>query len=219
MLSRLHACPNTLMTSPARKEIGSQSFILPAYAAEQAPQLISLIQNIIEQAPLRQMQTPRGFKMAALMSNCGTQGWVTDRQGYRYQTSDPLTEKQWPAMPELMVKLAYEAAATCGFQGFTPDACLINCYQPGAGMGLHQDKDEQDFSQPIVSISLGAPTVFLFGGLKRSDKADAYLLSHGDVVVWGGVDRLRFHGVKPLKLFNHPLTGQRRFNLTLRRAK
>lgn len=205
--------------SPSVKTIGRQSFILPAFAKAQAESLLAAIDAVSSQVPFRQMTTPRGFKMAAQMTNCGTWGWVTDRQGYRYQQTDPLTGKAWPPMPAVIVQLATEAAAYCGFIDFHPDVCLINCYHPGAGMGLHQDKDEQDFSQPIVSVSLGAPAIFLFGGLKRSDKPDAHLLKHGDVVVWGGEDRLRFHGVRPLKLAHHPQTGQRRFNLTLRRAQ
>lgn len=198
--------------------IGRDSFILPGFAVGAGDELLTAIDKVTEQAPLRHMLTPRGFEMAAQMSNCGSLGWVTDRRGYRYQTTDPLTGEAWPVMPTLIASLASDAATACGFPDFIPDVCLINCYQPGAGMGLHQDKDEQDFSQPIVSISLGVPAIFLFGGLKRKDKPDAYLLKHGDVVVWGGEDRLRFHGIKPIKLAHHPKTGQRRFNLTLRRS-
>lgn len=201
------------------KAIGRQSFILPGYAKAQAGKLLSAIDTVISEAPLRHMTTPGGFKMKAQLSNCGHRGWVTDRNGYRYQHTDPLTGQPWPPMPELIAALARQAASECGFPGFRPDVCLINCYQPGAGMGLHQDKDEKDFSQPIVSVSLGVPAIFFFGGLKRSDKPAAHLLEHGDVVVWGGEDRLRFHGIRPLKLAHHPDTGQLRFNLTLRRAE
>lgn len=201
-----------------RQQIGADSFILRGFVAAQATALLNLIDSVTDQSPLRQMTTPGGFKMKAQLSNCGQQGWVTDAKGYRYQTTDPLTQQPWPAMPDLIAALAHDAAAEAGFVDFSPDVCLINCYQPGAGMGLHQDKDERDFRQPIVSISLGVPAIFLFGGLKRKNKPDAYLLQHGDVVVWGGEDRLRFHGIRPLKLAHHPDTGQKRFNLTLRRA-
>lgn len=198
--------------------IGPDSLILRGFASDQAATLLDLIEAVTRQSPLRQMMTPGGLKMKARLSNCGRQGWVTDARGYRYQPTDPLTEQPWPPMPELIATIASQAAAEAGFADFRPDVCLINCYQPGAGMGLHQDKDERDFSQPIVSISLGVPAIFLFGGLKRKDRPDAYLLKHGDVVVWGGKDRLRFHGIRPLRLAHHPDTGQQRFNLTLRRA-
>lgn len=207
------------MPTTVIEPIGSHSFILRDYVGEHAAQMLQLIDSLTREAPLRHMTTPGGFKMKATLSNCGQLGWVTDRHGYRYQTSDPLSGKHWPPMPDLFATVANRAAARSGFNHFSPDVCLINCYQPGAGMGLHQDKDENDFSQPIVSISLGVPAIFLFGGLKRKDKPDAYLLQHGDVVVWGGDDRLRYHGIRPLKLSHHPDTGQLRYNLTLRRAK
>ncbi len=202
----------------ASKPIAEQSFILPGFAASATTSLLSAIHHVCQQSPLRQMTTPGGFKMAARMTNCGTSGWVTDKQGYRYQAIDPKTGQIWPAMPQVIYQLAVEAAEACGFEHFEPDVCLINSYQPGAGMGLHQDKDENDFTAPIVSISLGVPAIFLFGGNKRRDKTSAYLLKDGDVVVWGGVDRLRFHGVQPIKLSHHPQTGQNRFNLTIRQA-
>ncbi len=202
-----------------RRAIAPSSFILPGFAAAEANALLDAIHSVTEQAPLRQMTTPGGFQMKARMTNCGEWGWVTDRTGYRYQATDPATGKAWPPMPDVIATLATNAAALCGFDAFIPDVCLINCYDPGAGMGLHQDKDEQDFSAPIVSVSLGVPGIFLFGGFKRSDRPEAYLLEHGDVVVWGGEDRLRFHGVKPIKLAYHPQTGQQRLNLTLRCAR
>lgn len=200
------------------RQIGEDSFILPGFASVEGPALIAAIQQITAAAPLRHMSTPRGFKMAAQLSNCGDCGWVTDRRGYRYQQTDPETGQAWPDMPLFFKTLASRAAASCGFEGFDPDVCLINCYQPGAGMGLHQDKDEKDFSAPIVSVSLGVPAIFLFGGLQRRDKPEHYLLKHGDVVVWGGRDRLRFHGIQPIKLSHHPVTGQYRYNLTFRQA-
>jgi alkylated DNA repair protein (DNA oxidative demethylase) len=200
------------------KAIAAKSYILSGYAESSAESMLKALEPVLEAAPLREVRTPRGFKMAARMSNCGAIGWVSDSKGYRYEPHDPQTGCPWPAIPDVILNLARQAAADCGFADFSPDVCLINQYQPGAGMGLHQDKDERDFSAPIVSISLGAPIVFMFGGMQRRDKPDVFLLQHGDVVVWGGEDRLRFHGVKPLKLAHHPLTGQRRFNLTLRQA-
>ncbi len=199
-------------------KISEHSFILPGFALAEDEALLAGIKQITAKAPLRRMSTPRGFKMAAQLSNCGEWGWVTDRRGYRYQQTDPDSGEAWPEMPELFKTLATRAAAVCGFEGFDPDVCLINCYQPKAGMGLHQDKDEKDFSAPIVSVSLGVPAIFLFGGLQRKDKPEHYLLQHGDVVVWGGEDRLRFHGIQPIKLSHHPLTGQHRYNLTFRQA-
>jgi alkylated DNA repair protein (DNA oxidative demethylase) len=164
------------------------------------------------------MVTPGGFRMSVAMTNCGGLGWVTDRKGYRYSAIDPESGRAWPAMPSSFRELAESAAAAAGFAGFTPDACLINRYSPGAKMTLHQDKDERDFSQPLVSVSLGLPAVFLFGGLSRKDKVERVSLSHGDVVVWGGAARLFYHGVMPVKEGVHPLTGAYRLNLTFRRA-
>lgn len=207
-----------MMPEPRIDKISTHSFILPGFASAEDEALMKAIKQITAEAPLRQMSTPRGFKMAAQLSNCGDYGWVTDRQGYRYQQTDPDSGEPWPEMPALFQALAVRAAASCGFDDFAPDVCLINCYQPRAGMGLHQDKDERDFSAPIVSVSLGVPAIFLFGGLQRRDKPEHYLLQHGDVVVWGGDDRLRFHGIQAIKLSHHPLTGQYRYNLTFRRA-
>jgi alkylated DNA repair protein (DNA oxidative demethylase) len=164
------------------------------------------------------METPGGFRMSVAMSNCGELGWVTDKSGYRYQAVDPNSAHPWPGMPTLFWQLATEAAAQAGFANFAPDACLINRYEPGARMSLHQDKDERDLTQPIVSISLGLPAIFQFGGLKRSDPVNRVTLTHGDVVAWGGADRLRYHGVLALKAGDHPLLGACRLNLTFRKA-
>lgn len=207
-----------IMSPATTRLIGPRSFLLKGFASAEAASLLADINIITSQSPLRHMSTRRGHQMAAQMSNCGQLGWVSDTKGYRYQAEDPLTGQPWPAMPASFLLLAKNAAENCGFDNFIPDVCLINRYYPRAGMGLHQDKDEQDFSQPIVSVSLGIPAVFLFGGLRRSDKTAALLLEHGDVVVWGGEDRLRFHGISPLKLAHHGLTGQCRFNLTFRLA-
>jgi len=164
------------------------------------------------------MHTPGGFTMSVGLTNAGRFGWTSDVSGYRYTEQDPSTGQAWPAMPELFMQLSRQAAEEAGFSGFEPDACLINRYVPGARMSLHQDKNEKDFASPIVSVSLGLEAQFLFGGLQRADKVVRIPLHHGDVMVWGGPDRLRYHGVSPLKPGSHPLTGELRFNLTFRRA-
>jgi DNA oxidative demethylase len=180
--------------------------------------LLAAIETIAGQAPFRRMTTPGGFQMSVAMTNCGCAGWVTDRSGYRYDERDPESGKRWPAMPPVFVELARSAAQDAGFAGFIPDACLINRYEPGTRLSLHQDKDEQDHSHPVVSVSLGLPATFQFGGLKRNDPPLKVRLQHGDVVVWGGPSRLVFHSVLALKDGEHPLTGRRRFNLTFRKA-
>lgn len=185
---------------------------------DDAPALLAQIGQIQEHAPLRHLVTPGGKKMSVAMTNCGSLGWVSDHAGYRYQAHDPLTGKPWPAMPPLLLSVAQWAAEKAGYPGFLPTACLINCYQTGARMGLHQDRDEGDLTAPIVSISLGLPATFIWGGLQRVGKTRRYLLKHGDVLVWGGPDRLRFHGVAPLKAGNHPLTGDTRINITFRQT-
>lgn len=192
--------------------------VLRSFALANAEAIFAAVGRIVAAAPFRQMQTPGGFRMSVAMSNCGPLGWVTDEAGYRYAASDPESGQPWPPLPALFLRLAAEAAAEADFGDFVPDACLINRYEPGARMSLHQDKDERDFSQPIVSVSLGLPAVFLFGGLKRSDPARRIPLTHGDVVVWGGPDRLRYHGVLAVKDGAHPLVGACRLNLTFRKA-
>ncbi|MFC5322717.1 DNA oxidative demethylase AlkB [Bradyrhizobium oligotrophicum] len=204
---------------PAREPLGPGAMLLRGFARPHETELIAAIEAIITQAPFRQMVTPGGHQMSVAMTNCGSFGWVTDRSGYRYDPVDPESGKPWPAMPPLFRKLAEQAAREAGFPGFAPDACLINRYEPGAKMSLHQDRDERDIGAPIVSVSLGLPATFLFGGLKRTDKAQRYRLLHGDVVVWGGPARLAFHGVAPLADGEHGLLGRRRINLTFRRAR
>jgi alkylated DNA repair protein (DNA oxidative demethylase) len=191
---------------------------LHGFARDAAPALLSAIEDIAAASPFRNMVTPGGFTMSVAMTNCGTAGWVTDRRGYRYAALDPMSETPWPAMPALFSDIAARAAATAGFADFAPDACLINKYEPGARMSLHQDKDERDFTQPIVSISLGLPATFLFGGEKRSDRPKRLRLENGDVVVWGGPARNVFHGIDPLPQGIDSLTGTCRYNLTLRKA-
>lgn len=205
-------------TLPASERLGPGSMLLRGFALQHATRLWTALQTVIAQAPLRQMQTPGGFVMSAAMSSCGTLGWVTDRTGYRYSAIDPQTEAPWPAMPDVCRELARSAAAAAGFERFEPDACLINRYVPGARMSLHQDKDERDHGAPVVSVSLGIPAIFQFGGMLRSDHSQRVPLFHGDVVVWGAEDRLRFHGILPVKPAIHPLLGAQRINLTFRKA-
>jgi len=188
---------------------------LPGFALGDEAALIAAALEVAAAAPLRVMSTPGGRKMSVAMTNCGTAGWVSDARGYRYERHDPLTGRLWPEMPRLFTELAQAAA---GVSGFNPDVCLINRYEPGAKMALHQDRDEADFSAPIVSVSLGLPAVFLWGGAKRTDKPARLTLHSGDVVVWGGTTRLNFHGVAPLRAGNHKLLGATRLNLTFRRA-
>ena len=182
-------------------------------------ELIASLREIIAQAPFRRMFTPGGHQMSVAMTNCGNAGWVTDHSGYRYDGTDPNSGNPWPAMPPVFRELAGQAAIEGGFEDFTPDACLINRYTPGARMSLHQDRNEQDFAAPIVSVSLGLPAIFLFGGPERADKPKRYRLDHDDVVVWGGPSRLFFHGVAPLADGEHAVMGHQRINLTFRKAR
>ncbi len=192
--------------------------LLRGFARKRDVALLAAIEEIAAHAPFRHMVTPGGFEMSVAMTNGGAAGWVTDRTGYRYQAHDPQSGAPWPAMPAGFLALADEAATAAGFANFVPDACLINRYEPGAKLSLHQDKDEADYAHPIVSVSLGLPATFQFGGPKRADPVRKFTLEHGDVVVWGGPSRLFHHGVLTLKSGEHPLTGRRRFNLTLRKA-
>lgn len=194
-------------------------FLLKGFALAQAEQLFKAISAIETQSPFRKMQTPGGFLMSAAITNCGEVGWHTDRQGYHYSEIDPQTEQAWPAMPGCFEQLAQQAALLAGFNDFIPDVCLMNRYEIGAKMGLHQDKDEQDFSQPIVSVSLGLPIVFQFGGGNRNDPKQRIPLEHGDVIVWGRAARRYYHGVLALKPGQHALTGPYRYNLTFRHAR
>jgi alkylated DNA repair protein (DNA oxidative demethylase) len=205
--------------APAREEIADGAMLLRGFARPAESDLIAALRDIVEQAPFRHMSTPGGHQMSVAMTNCGIAGWVTDRTGYRYDSADPQSAKSWPAMPPTFRALAAQAAAEAGFAGFAPDACLVNRYEPGARMSLHQDRDENDFGAPIVSVSLGLPAIFLFGSLKRSDKTQRYRLQHGDIVVWGGPARLAFHGVAPLADGEHTLLGRQRINLTFRKAR
>src|SRR5690348_15109446 len=203
---------------PRSEPLATGATILRKFALQEETAILAAVRQVVAKAPFRQMTTPGGYRMSVAMTNCGPLGWVTDRTGYRYDAIDPESGLPWPAMPEPLFQLATSAATEAGFPKFVPDACLINRYEVGARLSLHQDKDEKDFSQPIVSVSLGIPAVFLFGGLNRSDKTTRVRLTHGDVVVWGGPARLRYHGVLALKEDHHPRVGDHRINLTFRKA-
>jgi len=206
------------VAGPQAQSLGPGATLLRGFALPQLAQVLEAISHVTQQAPFRHMTTPGGFRMSVAMTNCGAVGWVTDRTGYRYDAFDPTTRARWPAMPSVLAELATTAAARGGFADFHPDACLINRYEPGSRLSLHQDRDEQDMRQPVVSVSLGLQAVFLFGGPRREDRTEAVPLAHGDVVVWGGVSRLWFHGVRQLKEGDHPVLGRQRINLTFRRA-
>lgn len=204
--------------APACTCVATDAQLLRNFAGAHDAALIAALQPILQQAPPRQMSTPGGRRMSVHNTNCGPLGWVSDRQGYRYMAHDPQTDRPWPPMPKLFARLADAASRAAGFGVFAPDACLINIYEPGTRMSLHQDRDERDFDAPIVSVSLGLPATFLFGGATRGVKPGRIPLLHGDVLVWGGHSRLFFHGVAPLAEGEHPLLGRRRVNLTLRKA-
>jgi alkylated DNA repair protein (DNA oxidative demethylase) len=206
-------------SAPLQEAMAEGAVLLRGFARPRDTELIAALRAITEQAPFRHMHTPGGQEMSVAMTNCGALGWVTDRSGYRYDAIDPRSGQSWPAMPPVFLELATQAADAAGFAGFSPDACLVNRYEPGARMSLHQDRDERDFDNPIVSVSLGLPAIFLFGGARRSDKPVRYRLEHGDIVVWGGPSRLFFHGVAPLADGEHAALGRARINLTFRRAR
>ena len=216
MTSRPPAKP--LFDPPAEEPLGPGAMLLRRFASLHEKELLSDIEVISASAPFRRMVTPGGLQIGVAMTNCGDAGWVSDRKGYRYDRLDPETGKRWPAMTTLFRREAERAAAAAGYTSFAPDVCLINRYEPGIKLSLHQDRDEQDFDAPIVSFSLGLPGRFLFGGNSRKDPLRRLWLESGDVVVWGGPSRLAYHGIDPLKEGTHPLTGRYRFNLTFRRA-
>jgi alkylated DNA repair protein (DNA oxidative demethylase) len=211
--------PDLFDDAPPELRLAPGAVLLGAFARPFEAALLEALQRVVRLAPFRHMHTPGGRRMSVAMTNCGDAGWVSDRAGYRYESHDPQTGRPWPAMPAAFFDLAVAAAARAGFAGFTPDACLVNRYEPGARLTLHQDRDERDFTAPIVSVSLGLPAVFLFGGERRADRPRRVALAHGDVVVWGGPARLRYHGVLPLAEGSHPATGRHRINLTFRKAR
>jgi alkylated DNA repair protein (DNA oxidative demethylase) len=202
----------------AREQIADGAVLLHDHALPFEAELLAALQTITAQSPFRHMTTPGGFVMSVAMTNCGAAGWVTDRSGYRYDAIDPQSGKPWPPLPDCFRALAVSAATAAGYPHFVPDACLINRYEPGARLSLHQDKNERDLGAPIVSVSLGLPATFQFGGLKRNDPVKKFGLRHGDVAVWGGPSRLFYHGVTELKDGEHDKLGRMRINLTFRRA-
>jgi alkylated DNA repair protein (DNA oxidative demethylase) len=201
-----------------REQIGERAFVLRGHARPYVAEIMPALAAVVAAAPWRHLVTPGGLRMSVAMTNCGSFGWISDLAGYRYTGTDPETGRAWPALPPVFLRLAADSAAAAGFDGFRPDACLINRYAPGTRLSLHQDKDERDYDAPIVSVSLGVDATFLFGGLARSDESVRIALAHGDVVVWGGPDRLRFHGILPVKAAHHPLTGEHRINITFRKS-
>lgn len=201
-----------------RKELAEGAVLLRGFALYEEAAILHAVDGVVAAAPFRHMITPGGYRMSVAMTNCGQVGWVSDSKGYRYSASDPETGKSWPAMPDVLMNLAQDAAREGGFDNFVPDACLINRYEPGAKLSLHQDKDETDFSAPIVSVSLGLTATFQFGGKHRNDPIAKYALHHGDVVVWGEPSRLFYHGILPLKDGQHEKLGHARINLTFRKA-
>lgn len=203
---------------PQRLQLAPGAWVLRGFASAQAMALLAAVENITDAAPFRHLLTPGGARMSVAMTNCGSLGWVSDQRGYRYDPTDPLSGKPWPPMPAVFASLARAAASDAGFDDPCPDVCLINRYVPGARLSLHQDRDEKQYAAPIVSVSLGLPAMFLFGGDARADQTQRVLLQHGDVVVWGGPSRMRFHGVLALKPGYHPRIGEQRINLTFRRA-
>jgi DNA oxidative demethylase len=210
---------DALGRSDARIEaLADGAVLLRGFATPEAAAVMEMLQDILLAAPFRHMLTPGGLRMSVAMTNCGRAGWITDRRGYRYDPVDPTTGRPWPPLPGLFRRLATRAAADGGFAGFEPDACLINRYEPGARLSLHQDKNERDLAAPIVSVSLGLPATFLFGGLRRTDRPRRIRLESGDIAVWGGPARLAFHGIESLADGEDRLTGRCRINLTFRQA-
>ncbi|WP_184705815.1 DNA oxidative demethylase AlkB [Rhizobium lusitanum] len=203
---------------PPFEPLAEGAVLLRSAALAFETEVLTALDEITLQAPFRHMVTPGGFTMSVAMTNCGEAGWVTDRTGYRYDRNDPETGRPWPAMPTCFLDLAVHCASRAGYPAFRPDACLINRYEPGARLSLHQDRDERDFAKPIVSISLGLPAIFQFGGLKRDDPVKKFAMRHGDVAVWGGASRLCYHGVTALKEGVHDVLGRMRVNLTFRGA-
>jgi DNA oxidative demethylase len=219
MQKHTYALFDSVLLDTRQEQLAEGAWLLHGFALARVTALLPAIELIRTVAPFRHLVTPGGFRMSVAMTNCGNLGWVSDRHGYRYDACDPLNGQLWPSMPPVFLELAQAAAQACGFSGFAPDACLINRYEPGARLTLHQDRDECDFGAPIVSVSLGLPATFLFGGDSRKDKQRRVPLQHGDVVVWGGPARLHHHGVLALKDGHHELLGSQRLNLTFRRAR
>ena len=203
---------------PSREPLEEGALLLRGFASAESALLLEEVERVARDASFRHLIVPGGYSMSVAMTNCGRMGWVSDKSGYRYDPHDPQTGAPWPGMPITFLDIAARAAAEAGFANYDPDACLINRYVAGAKLSLHQDRDENDKSSPIVSVSLGLPAVFLWGGKRRSDPVRRLRLEHGDVAVWGGPARFIYHGVAPLRDGEHPLTGASRINLTFRKV-
>jgi alkylated DNA repair protein (DNA oxidative demethylase) len=204
--------------NPKRIELAENAVILRGLATVIAVDILNALNIIFTHSPLRKMQTSGGYTMSVRTTSCGVLGWISDARGYRYERIDPCSRLPWPPMPQTFLELATTAAKEAGFNDFIPDSCLINSYEAGAKLSLHQDKNELDLAAPIVSVSLGLPAIFLFGGNIRSQKPQRHKLEHGDVAVWGGASRMAFHGIEPLIEGTHSLTGKQRINLTFRKV-
>ena len=207
-----------LPTEDLHTAIGPGAVLMRGLGRAADAEMLQAVESIIAQAPLQQPHTPGGYTMSIQTTRCGSVGWLSEPGGYRYSTINPRTGQPWPAIPECLMDFAIDAATQAGYPDFVPDSCMINQYLPGNKLGLHQDRDERDLRAPVVSLSLGLPAIFLFGGLQRTGKTQRYRLAHGDVVVWGGPSRLAFHGILPLAHGDHALVGQRRLNVTFRRV-
>jgi alkylated DNA repair protein (DNA oxidative demethylase) len=205
-------------TPPSKEPLEDGAVLLRGFVYNEAAALLETVDGVAQAAPFRHLVTPGGYTMSVAMTNCGSVGWVSDRTGYRYDPIDPDSGKPWPPIPVLFLDLAERAAAEDGFPSYVPDACLINRYRVGSKLSLHQDRDEKDQWSPIVSVSLGLPATFLWGGKRRADPVRRLRLESGDVAVWGGPARFVYHGVSPLKDGTHPLTGDIRINLTFRKV-
>jgi alkylated DNA repair protein (DNA oxidative demethylase) len=205
--------------APSVEPLAEGAVLLRGFALDVAPALLAAVAEVAAAAPFRHMITPGGHRMSVAMTNCGSFGWVSDPRGYRYDPRDPQSEMPWPPLPAVFLDLATRAAATAGYAPFENDVCLVNRYEPGSRLTLHQDRDERNLRAPIVSVSLGLPATFLFGGLERSIRPLRFPVFHGDVAVWGGPSRMAFHGIAPLKDGEHAATGRCRINLTFRRAR
>ena len=211
--------PGLDASADARIELAEDAYLLPGFALADAPALMEAIRGVAARSDFRHLVTPGGHRMSVAMTNCGSVGWTTNEHGYLYAPNDPASGEPWPSIPPIFDALGQRATELAGFAPLRANACVVNRYEPGSRLTLHQDKDEQDLSQPIVSVSLGLPAVFLLGGFERSAPSARRRLEHGDVVVWGGASRLRFHGVLPIEAGSHPLTGPYRYNLTFRAAR
>ena len=202
-----------LELEPTHEELYPGAVLMRGLALPQDREFFAAMESIIAAAPLHHAVTPGGLPMGVMVTDCGDSRAFANR----WDAANTPGKQPWPRMPRVLYDFAIRCANRSGFPLFRPDACHINRYHAGIKLGLHQDRHEIDLNQPIVSISLGLECIFLLGGLQRTDKARHILLEHGDVIVWGGPSRMRFHGVQPLKPGSHPLTGPYRYNLTFRR--